>query len=108
VFYDEAGQQMCLDVRRRNCGINGRAILFYARRSDVGTHRRPSKRVKRKEAKLDSIFVGHLKGLGLSSATDRQVEATVSELYPTGLDGKSESEVLRNIFLHLKSKENHD
>ena len=27
-FYDENLQRMCLDVRRRNCGIDGKPILF--------------------------------------------------------------------------------
>src|SRR4051812_21054089 len=31
-YYDESGQGQCLDVRRRNCGVNGKVILFYARR----------------------------------------------------------------------------
>src|SRR5438874_12268264 len=31
-FYTEEQQRTCLEVRRRNCGIDGRPILFYARR----------------------------------------------------------------------------
>src|ERR1700709_23369 len=30
-FYDEESQKVCLEVRRRNCGCNGKPILFYAR-----------------------------------------------------------------------------
>src|SRR5438552_1042773 len=33
-FYNEEMQQVCLEVRRRNCGVNGKPILFYARRVD--------------------------------------------------------------------------
>ena len=32
-FYSEDMQQVCLEVRRRNFGINGKAVLFYARRT---------------------------------------------------------------------------
>src|SRR4051794_25107506 len=31
-IYTEAQQEVCLEVRRRNCGIDGKPILFYARR----------------------------------------------------------------------------
>src|SRR5471030_3118948 len=31
-FYSEELQAVCLEVRRRNCGIDGKPILFYARR----------------------------------------------------------------------------
>ena len=33
-FFNEALQKVCLDVRRKNCGIDGKPILFYARRLD--------------------------------------------------------------------------
>src|SRR5689334_21388511 len=32
--YTEEQQRQCLDVRRRNCGVNGKPVLFYARRID--------------------------------------------------------------------------
>jgi hypothetical protein len=28
-FYDEELQKLCLEVRRRNCGIDGKPVLFY-------------------------------------------------------------------------------
>ena len=31
-FFTEELQRVCLEVRRRNCGVDGKAILFYARR----------------------------------------------------------------------------
>jgi hypothetical protein len=31
-YYRKDLQQVCLDVRRRNCGVNGKPVLFYARR----------------------------------------------------------------------------
>jgi hypothetical protein len=31
-YFDEPKQQTCLEVRRRNCGVNGQVVLFYARR----------------------------------------------------------------------------
>ena len=31
-IYVEELQEVCLEVRRRNCGINGRPVLYYAGR----------------------------------------------------------------------------
>jgi hypothetical protein len=38
-FFDAIKQQDCLMVRQTNTGINGKPILFYARRSDKGIKR---------------------------------------------------------------------
>jgi hypothetical protein len=107
-FYDEDAQFVCLEVRRRNCGINGKTILFYARRADIGAARKPSKESRQKSSKVAGIYIDRLKGLGLSSVTAAQVEAAISELYPSGINGRSETEVVKAIFLHQKSKEKHD
>src|SRR6202521_3669747 len=32
-FFDEEAQRICLEVRRRNCGVDGKAILFYSKGS---------------------------------------------------------------------------
>ena len=42
-YYDEEAQKVCLEVRRRNCGINGVPILFYAKRLPVALPKRPSR-----------------------------------------------------------------
>src|SRR3990172_921349 len=31
-FFTEEMQEVCLEVRRRNSGINGKPVMFYARR----------------------------------------------------------------------------
>ena len=40
--FDEDQQKDCLEVRRRNCGIDGKPILFYCRRAPINS-KRPSK-----------------------------------------------------------------
>ena len=43
-LYTEDQQRTCLEVRRRNCGVNGQPVLFYARRLTMPTtNRRPAK-----------------------------------------------------------------
>src|SRR5471030_1670642 len=48
-FYVEELQKVCLEVRRRNCGINGKPVLFYARHnlgSPVAKGQKPKKHPK--------------------------------------------------------------
>ncbi len=40
-FYGEEAQRRCLEVRRKNCGIDGKPVLFYARRRDAGESKAP-------------------------------------------------------------------
>jgi hypothetical protein len=105
-FYDENLQRMCLDVRRRNCGIDGKPILFYARRPMTMT---PSGRTNRprKVSKHADLIEG-LRGLGLGAITEQQVEAALKNLYPNGTNGVSDTEVLRRIFLSIKRQNSAD
>jgi hypothetical protein len=102
-FFDEDLQRVCLEVRRRNCGIDGRPILFYSRRLDLPT---PKKQISTgrstspKTTKHKNLIVG-LAGLGLSGITDQQVEAALVKLYPQGADGVDEATQLRTLFVDL-------
>ena len=109
-FYDEEMQKTCLEVRRRNCGIDGKPILFYARRLDlspakkqISTQRSSSARRPPKHTNL----IAGLAGLGLSGITESQVEAALHTLYPQGTDGVDEPTQLRAIFVHLMRQDHH-
>lgn len=101
--YTEDQQQVCLEVRRKNRGVNGEPVLFYSRRR--GTE--PAKRKKRpdplpaKNKDIASLLDG-LNALGLTTATAAQVVKVTEELFPQGTDGLDQAEVLRAVFLHLK------
>ena len=99
-FYDKPTQEMCLEVRRRNCGVNGQVVLFYARRQAAPTAPRKMKPTPSPHADL----LDGLRSLGLASVTAADVGAVVEELYPQGTAGFDEGEVLRAVFLHLKKK----
>jgi hypothetical protein len=104
-YFDEALQEICLSVRKRNCGVNNRPVLFYARGSRPAA---PSKPVKRKPVKCDdgkhADLIDGLKGLGLTSVTVAQVDAVVVELYPGGTSGVPPADLLRAVFLRLQRK----
>ena len=98
-FYDEEAQQVRLEVRRRNCGIDGKAILFYARRLPVAPLKRLPRPAPESRNKCSQLLDG-LRALGLN-ASSAQVESTVKEL---GLQGREDGEVVRAVFIHLKRK----
>jgi hypothetical protein len=61
-IYVEELQKMCLEVRRKNFGVNGRPVLFYASRFSSGA-RKPKRKPEAKEA---CSLVQSLRGLGLA------------------------------------------
>ena len=93
-------QQQCLEVRETNIGANGQYILFYSPRKNT------TKKSSRNKSKLSPQIIemtDTLNNMGLScSAADVQV--TVEELYPDGIDNLDHGVVIREIFRHLKSK----
>lgn len=98
-FFDEPTQEICLAVRRRNCGVNGQVVLFYARRQ--ATLIKP-KKVSAAPSPHAELLDG-LRSLGLASVTAVDVGAAVKELFPTGTTSIDEGKVLRTVFLHLQS-----
>jgi hypothetical protein len=103
-FYAEELQKTCLEVRRRNCGVNGKPILFYARR--VPTQKpRKSKAQAPKKQEQHADLIDSLQALGLAGVTAGQVGAAVKELYPQGTSGAAEAEVVRAVFLHFRRRD---
>ncbi len=107
-FYDERLQSVCLDVRRRNCGIDGKPVLFYSRRP-LGAPvpvRKPKKATANGDRHAD--LLDGLKGLGLAAVTAAQVGEAMKQLYPNGVEQVSQGEVLRTVFLHLRRQFSRD
>ena len=108
-YYDADQQQVCLGVRRRNCGIDGKPILFYSRRLDLPLPKKQistGRSTSAKTTKHKNLIVG-LAGLGLSGITDQQVEAALQKLYPQGADGVDEATLLRALFVDLMRQDRH-
>ena len=108
-IYTEAQQEVCLEVRRRNCGIDGKPVLFYARRlgSAPARPKAPKPKVEPKGKDVSGLVDG-LSALGLTTATGAQVERVTKELYPNGTTGLDQGEVLRAVFLHLRRRNSAD
>jgi len=108
-IYTEEQQEVCLEVRGRNCGIDGKPILFYARRLGTAPARTKAPKPKLKPKGKDvSALVDGLNALGLTTATAAQVERVTKELFPRGTESIDQGEVLRAVFLHLKRKNSAD
>jgi hypothetical protein len=107
--YTKELQKVCLEVRRRNCGIDGKPILFYTRRTGtvVSSVKPRRKSTTAKNSKYAEVVEG-VKSLGLTSATAAQVEAAVSQRYKMGIVGVDLGEVIRIIFLDLKRQDSGD
>ena len=105
-IYVEDQQRICLEVRRRNCGIDGKPVLFYARRfgsvAPASKDRTPKAKPKRTDQHVD--LVAGLKSLGLTNVTSADVSAAMNVVFPNGTDGVEPAEVLRTVFLHLKRR----
>jgi hypothetical protein len=101
--YTEEQQQVCLEVRRKNRGINGEPVLFYARRRGIESvkRKRRADQLPAKNRDITALLDG-LNVLGLTTATAAQVVEVTKQLFPQGTDGLDQAEVLRAVFLHLK------
>jgi hypothetical protein len=103
-FYAEDQQQVCLEVRRRNCGINGKPILFYAARtgSAAASQRRQPQKLKPSSQSIHTDVIEAVRALGLVSVTAAQVDQAIRNNFPNGTAGVNSGEVIRKVFLSIK------
>lgn len=103
-YYSSEQQQVVLEVRRRNCGIDGKPILFYAPRSTA-----PLKRPGKSKASLPEVGVLEgVRALGLTAVSAAQVAQAIKESYPSGTEGIDSGEVIRTVFLSVKRQNSSD
>lgn len=103
-------QQECLEVRKKNCGMNGRPILFYCPRHPLGQPSRPMKKSKVVPRSNNQYveLLDALRSLGLEWITAAQVEPVIKELFPAGIQNLNSGEVIRSVFLRLKRRDTGD
>jgi len=104
VCYLEEKQRQILEARRRNCGVDGKPILFYCRRNDAGQKRtaaRPTIGKVKEVVKKYTDLIDGLASLNVT-ATVAHVEPLLKELFPNGTDGVDPGEVIRAVFLRIQ------
>jgi hypothetical protein len=100
--YCEEKQRLILEARRRNCGVDGKAILFYARRRDCGHNKTPVRPAKPKSANTMIVdLIDHLAEVKIVT-TVAQVEAAVKEDFPQGIEGVEFAIVFHKVYQRLR------
>jgi len=99
-MYDRDMQEKCLEIRETGIGANGLPVLFN-RKPKKGSLLLPRRKVGEKPDHADLLDA--LKGLGLTT-TAQVVNEAVAALYPNGLAGIDQGDVVRKLFLHLQAK----
>lgn len=109
-FFTEEQQILCLEVRRRNCGIDGKPIMFYARRWGSSPPSAPRRQLKVAQPKSDphAELVDAVRLLGLTWATSAHIGSAIKLLFPNGVAGTDDGEIIRTIFVHLKRQNTGD
>lgn len=105
-FFDQEMQEVCLEVRRRNCGINGRPVLFYARR--LGAPISEAKATPPKNSHKHADLIDGLRALGLTMVRTSDVEVAIAKCFPNGKSEVDDETVLRTVFLNLKRQNTSD
>jgi hypothetical protein len=105
-YFSEELQAQCLDVRKKNIGINGKVVMFYSRRPNNTPTTPKAKKPQTNPAGSDrhADVVDGLKALGLVTVTTTQVAEAVGQLFPKGTEKVEPGEVIRAVFVHLHSK----
>jgi hypothetical protein len=101
-MYGRGLQEKCLEIRQTGIGMNGQPVLFNRKARRAGpprVRRKPPVEPQHHHAEL----LDALKGLGLVT-TVQAVNEAVAALYPDGLAGLDQGDVLRKVFLHLQGK----
>jgi hypothetical protein len=102
--YLEEKQRQILEARRRNCGVDGKPILFYCRRNDAGQKRSSSRPTIAKVKEVVKRYADLIDGLAALNVTASvaQVEPLMKELFPNGTEGIDPGEVIRAVFLRIQ------
>jgi hypothetical protein len=101
-MYDPSLQEKCLEIRETGIGANGLPVLF---------NRKPKRSGRAKMQRQPAVvsepdhadLLDALKELGLTT-TAQAVNEAVAALYPTGIAGIDQGDVIRKVFLHLQGK----
>lgn len=111
-LYVEEQQEVCLEVRRRNCGVDGKPVLFYTRRVGVGAPRASTPRTTSKprstKPQEDLLLQSIRKFKGMEFVTPGDIQAAVAGVYPSGVAGIDEGVVFGEVFRWLKSRNSAD
>jgi hypothetical protein len=100
-MYDRVLQEKCLEIVQTGIGANGAPVLFNRKARKIGPAKQQRKIAPAQRSDQGEI-ADALRSLGLVVSAQAVSEA-VSVLYPGGLHGHEQGDVVRKVFLHLKA-----
>lgn len=120
-YYNSEQQEICLRVRRTNCGVNGVAVLFYSHRpvqvptirkprqsqSSPGDRRTNGVQMPSSDPLINQLRHG-LEQLGLKEVADARIRSAIAEEYPDGHKDVDMASLLRSVFRRLKRQDSPD
>ena len=103
-YYTLELQQVCLEVRQTNCGINGKPVLFHRRGKEPATPKPSRKKAAARDDRYQDLL-GGLKSLGMVGVTVADVEGALKELGIPDSALKENGKALKAVFLKLKCRD---
>jgi predicted DNA-binding transcriptional regulator AlpA len=103
--YDRAMIEKCLQIKQTGIGLSGSPVVFNRKRKWAWPTKHKAKPVAKEKTldpNLEPIFDA-VKALGLTTTLQAVTDA-VAVLYPTGIDGQDQGDVIRKTFLYLQGK----
>jgi len=100
--YDRGLQEKCLEIRATGIGMNGVPVVFNRKSKKSGASRVRAKPTPVQQPDHADLLDA-LKELGLAT-TAQAINEAVAALYPNGLAGIDQGDVVRKVFLHLQTK----
>ncbi len=103
-YFDREQQMQIVEIRRTNKGMDGRPILFRASGSRSSTPAKPRTKTPGTPKQDHTELLNAIRGLGLDGATRKDIEQCLSTLFPNGLLPTDQRDLIRQVFLSIKSR----
>ena len=103
-YYTDEQVGLCLDLRKRNVGLNGRIVLFYSPRPTTNLPKVQSRRTRPRSERSSphAVMIESLRALGLTAINEAQIDEALAAVFPGGTTGVDQSELIRAVFLHVQ------
>ncbi len=103
--YDRTLIEKCLQIKETGIGLSGSPVVFNRKLKKVWS-KKAKTQTPAKEKPLNPLIepiFDSVKALGLTT-TPQAVTDAVAGLYPTGIAGQDQGDVIRKTFLYLQGK----
>jgi hypothetical protein len=103
-YFDREQQMQIVEIRRTNKGMDGRPILFRASGSRSSMPTKPRTKAPGTPKQDHTELLNAIRALGLEGATRKDIEQCLSHLFPEGRLPTDQGDLIRQVFLSIKSR----